>query len=132
MSLRANASEDDPAALSAEEAEESGDLVVGVIAQDVQRALPEAVAESKRHDMLAVNYFKLVPVVVEALKGVHARFKAQSADPQYLRSLRRKTLRKTLRKLVAERNELDATNERLEKRLAVVEERLRRRLVAAE
>ena len=51
---------------------------VGVIAQDVAEALPEAVARI-HEGYLMVAYDKLVPVLVEAVKGLHARVKALEA-----------------------------------------------------
>jgi hypothetical protein len=95
--------------------------VVGVIAQDVRKAVPEAVAESKRSDMLAVDYMKLVPVVMEALKEIHARFKAQSADPVYHRDLKKRKLRAALEALMEEYRDTEARNQELGLRLESVE-----------
>lgn len=44
---------------------------IGVIAQDLQRVLPEAVIEGA--DGLQVAYMKLIPVLVEAIKGLQKR-----------------------------------------------------------
>ena len=40
---------------------------VGVIAQEVQEVLPEVV-EQRKDETLAVNYEKLVPLLIEAIK----------------------------------------------------------------
>lgn len=55
----------------------TGAADVGVIAQDVAEALPEAVATNGSYLMVA--YDKLVPVLLEAVKGLHARVKALEA-----------------------------------------------------
>ena len=47
---------------------------VGVIAQDLQRVLPEAVVETP--DGLQVAYMKLIPVLVEAIKDLKDRVHA--------------------------------------------------------
>ncbi len=52
---------------------------VGVVAQDVAEALPEAVTTLHRGGYLMVAYDKLVPVLLEAVKGLHARVKALEA-----------------------------------------------------
>ena len=44
---------------------------IGVIAQDLQRVLPEAVIEGT--DGLQVAYMKLIPVLIEAIKGLQKR-----------------------------------------------------------
>jgi hypothetical protein len=49
----------------------SREFDVGVIAQDLQRALPEAVVEGP--DGLQVAYMKLIPVLVEAVKELQER-----------------------------------------------------------
>jgi hypothetical protein len=49
----------------------SGMYDIGVIAQDLQRALPEAVIEGP--DGLQVAYMKLIPVLVEAVKELQER-----------------------------------------------------------
>jgi hypothetical protein len=52
---------------------------VGVIAQDVAEALPEAVGKLNGDGYMVVAYDKLVPVLLEAVKGLHARVKALEA-----------------------------------------------------
>lgn len=49
----------------------SGNPDVGVIAQDVMRVLPEAVHSTNEY--YAVNYVKIIPVLIEAIKGLQAR-----------------------------------------------------------
>ena len=49
---------------------------LGVIAQEVQNAVPEAVSESNtKQGYLGVDYFKLVPVLIEALRELVDRLK---------------------------------------------------------
>jgi len=49
----------------------SGEHDVGVIAQEVQHVVPEAVAD-RGDGYLAVNYFKLIPLLVQAVKELQA------------------------------------------------------------
>ena len=49
----------------------SGENDVGLIAQDVQAALPEAVVETA--EGLKVSYMKLVPVLIQAVKSLQER-----------------------------------------------------------
>jgi len=51
---------------------------VGVIAQDVQRVLPEAVAE--RDGILAVRYTEIIPLLIEALKDMKTSFDLKLAS----------------------------------------------------
>jgi hypothetical protein len=51
---------------------------VGVIAQDVQKVLPEAVSE--KDGILGVRYQELIPLVINALKELYAEFKTQSSE----------------------------------------------------
>ncbi|MDG0815834.1 tail fiber domain-containing protein [Bdellovibrio svalbardensis] len=51
---------------------------VGVIAQDVQKVLPEAVSE--KNGILGVRYPELIPLVINAIKEFYAEFKAQSSE----------------------------------------------------
>ena len=49
---------------------------LGVIAQEVQKAIPEAVSESNtQQGYLGVDYFKLVPILIEALRELVDRLK---------------------------------------------------------
>ena len=48
-----------------------GKLDVGVIAQEVQSILPEAVRES--HGVLSVEYIKLIPLLIESIKELEQR-----------------------------------------------------------
>jgi hypothetical protein len=50
---------------------DSGENDVGLIAQDVQAGLPEAVAETT--EGLKVSYMKLVPVLIQAVKSLQER-----------------------------------------------------------
>jgi len=51
-------------------------LHLGVIAQEVQKAIPEAVSESQtQQHYLGVDYFKLVPVLIEGLRELVGRLK---------------------------------------------------------
>jgi hypothetical protein len=45
---------------------------VGVIAQDVQRVLPEAVSEHE--GFLGVKYTEIIPLLIEAIKGMNNKF----------------------------------------------------------
>jgi hypothetical protein len=47
------------------------DLEVGVIAQEIQAVLPEVVT-TRNNGMLAVNYEKIVPLLIEAIKELSA------------------------------------------------------------
>lgn len=44
---------------------------VGLIAQEVQAVLPEAVVHDDVRDVLAVNYDGIIPLLVEAVKAMH-------------------------------------------------------------
>ena len=46
---------------------DSGDKSIGVIAQDIQKILPEVVSEDK-NGYLGVNYSGIVPVLIEAVR----------------------------------------------------------------
>lgn len=52
--------------------ESKPDREAGVIAQDVQKVLPEIVAE-REDGTLAVRYERLVPLLIEAIKELEAR-----------------------------------------------------------
>jgi len=60
----------------------TGKKDVGVIAQDLQMVIPEAVHEI-REQIYGVTYFSLVPVLIEAVKGLQARVSTLEAltDP---------------------------------------------------
>ena len=49
-------------------AESGGKRVIGLIAQDVQKVLPEVVHEDKETGLLKVNYSEILPVLIEAFK----------------------------------------------------------------
>jgi hypothetical protein len=46
---------------------------IGLIAQDVQAVMPEAVEAASGTGQLMVHYYKVVPVLVEAIKGLERR-----------------------------------------------------------
>jgi hypothetical protein len=50
------------------------DQEVGVIAQEIQAVLPEVVI-TRNNGMLAVNYEKIVPLLIEAIKELSAEVK---------------------------------------------------------
>ena len=96
---------------------------VGFIAQEVRSTIPEAVSEqaSGAH-LLGVDYEKLVPVVLEALKAVYARVLergttvfATAADTS-----RREGLHQELRELMHDQEILAAESEKLLARIAAV------------
>ena len=55
---------------------ESGRADVGVIAQDVARVLPEGYMEGSGSRPAMVEYLKIIPVLVEAVKGLQRRVEA--------------------------------------------------------
>jgi transglutaminase-like putative cysteine protease len=56
---------------------------VGVLAQDAQRALPHVVKPAPAHaDYLTVQYDKLTPLLVEAVRDLAAALEAERADRQ--------------------------------------------------
>ena len=54
-----------------------GKQKIGVLAQDIKNVFPELVSEDD-HEMLAVNYQGLVPVLINALKEQNRKFKKQN------------------------------------------------------
>ena len=46
---------------------------VGVLAQDVQQTLPEAVIVNKDNGFMEVNYEKLIPLLIESIKELKNR-----------------------------------------------------------
>jgi hypothetical protein len=62
------------AAIDAAEELTGGKRVIGLIAQEVQRVLPEVVQEGE-DGYLAVNYAEIVPVLIEAFKEQVSHFK---------------------------------------------------------
>merc|ERR1711871_613928 len=86
--------------------------VVGVIAQEVERTLPEAVTKSKMTGWLAVDYLSFVPVLIEALKRISARYE-EFGPVSRATLLRRKRLQRhrelkiKLDALMKEADELD-------------------------
>jgi hypothetical protein len=50
----------------------NGKQKIGVLAQDIQKVFPELVSEGD-HEMLAVNYQGLVPVIINALKEQNSK-----------------------------------------------------------
>ena len=56
----------------------SGKKDIGVIAQDLQGVIPEAVHEIKG-GVYGVTYYRLVPVLIEAIKGLQARVSSLEA-----------------------------------------------------
>jgi hypothetical protein len=65
-----------------------GQTEVGVIAQDVQAVLPEAVSViDKENGYLGVSYTSLVPVLIEAVKELKAENDALKADLAEIRKL---------------------------------------------
>ena len=61
---------------------ESGRADVGVIAQDVARVLPEGYMESSGARPAMVEYLKIIPVLVEAVKGLQRRVEVLELRPQ--------------------------------------------------
>jgi hypothetical protein len=63
----------------------SGKHDIGVIAQDVQEVAPEAVVEDPETGLLAVDYARLVPLLVNAIKERQAESDAQRHEINELR-----------------------------------------------
>jgi hypothetical protein len=59
-----------------------GKRVIGLIAQEVQKVLPEVVTEDPETGMLAVSYAELVPVLIEAFKRHLADYENNKKDIQ--------------------------------------------------
>eukprot|EP01119_Soliformovum_irregulare_P000613 TRINITY_DN10435_c0_g1_i1.p1 TRINITY_DN10435_c0_g1~~TRINITY_DN10435_c0_g1_i1.p1 ORF type:complete len:573 (-),score=106.68 TRINITY_DN10435_c0_g1_i1:68-1786(-) len=64
------------------DAEIGGRRVIGMIAQEVQRVLPEVVYEDPHTGLLSVSYVEILPVLVEAYKQFLAQYKLQHEDIQ--------------------------------------------------
>ena len=92
--------------------EASGDpRHAGVIAQDVQAVLPEAVTE--RDGILGVKYTEIIPLVINALKEFHQKWSDDS-----------KGIHETLAKKDAEIKNLRKENEAMKARLDRIERAL--------
>jgi hypothetical protein len=55
---------------------------VGLIAQEVQAALPEVVSHMNNNDLLGVRYGDLIPVLIEAVKGLDDSIIHSSAETE--------------------------------------------------
>jgi len=65
--------------------------VIGLIAQEVQKVLPEVVYEDKETGLLSVSYAEIVPVLIEAFKQHMADYQNEKEDiHQQLNELRGK------------------------------------------
>jgi hypothetical protein len=64
----------------------NGKKDVGVIAQDLQEVIPEAVHIIKG-GVYGVSYYTLVPVLIEAVKGLQARVSTLEALTKNIRNL---------------------------------------------
>ncbi|HEY7370570.1 MAG TPA: tail fiber domain-containing protein [Polyangia bacterium] len=56
-----------------------GPTQIGLVAQEVQKVLPDLVSTRKRSGMLGVNYVGLVPVTIRAIKQQQALIERQEA-----------------------------------------------------
>ena len=61
-------------------------LQIGFIAQDVQKVVPEIVATSPVTGLESVDYARVTPLLVEALKAQEQRLNAQQKEIDLLRS----------------------------------------------
>jgi len=60
-----------------------GQRVIGLIAQEVQKVLPEVVHEDPETGILAVSYVEILPVVIEAFKQFLAEYKDNKKAVQF-------------------------------------------------
>jgi len=58
--------------------------VYGFIAQDVQKIIPEVVMEDENNGLLAIDYVKIIPVLVEAIKEQNIKITALEAQVKQL------------------------------------------------
>jgi len=59
---------------------EGGKKVIGLIAQEVERVLPELVAVDKETGLLSINYTDIVPILIEAFKQHIAQYKNEQGE----------------------------------------------------
>jgi len=59
-----------------------GKRVIGLIAQEVQRILPEVVTQDPKTGLLSVSYAEIVPVLIEAFKEHLTRYQHDKQDIQ--------------------------------------------------
>lgn len=60
---------------------------IGLIAQDVEKVLPEVVEAIDDGKFLGVDYQALVPVLIEAVKDLHAELEGMKKEMHELRML---------------------------------------------
>jgi len=56
--------------------------VIGLIAQEVQRVLPEVVHEDEQTGLLSVSYAEILPVLIEAFKDFLSQYNVDKVDLQ--------------------------------------------------
>ncbi|WP_408098957.1 tail fiber domain-containing protein [Peredibacter sp. HCB2-198] len=88
----------------------------GVIAQDVQKVLPEAVTENDGH--LAVKYTEIIPLLVEGIKDLFKENKREIASVKAETDERIKKLEAENAALKKQNAEMNSRLERLEKALS--------------
>eukprot|EP01116_Phalansterium_solitarium_P018964 TRINITY_DN516_c3_g1_i3.p1 TRINITY_DN516_c3_g1~~TRINITY_DN516_c3_g1_i3.p1 ORF type:complete len:979 (-),score=300.78 TRINITY_DN516_c3_g1_i3:150-3086(-) len=72
----------EPATTSDEGGGRCGRRVIGLIAQEVQRVLPEVVREDPETGLLSVSYIEILPVLIEAFKQFVLDSRSDHADLQ--------------------------------------------------
>lgn len=95
---------------------------VGLLAQDVQAVLPEAVKEMAEKPFLGVTYEAVIPLLIEALRALREKFVSLSrATSQEAKLEKKERAKKSRKQLLADIQELEVLLSGAEERGAALE-----------